>query len=205
MAKWNTNFERQDISHDETTNFFTVKAHGQRGKQHKVHFGDKNNPPNCTCYDWKKHLLPCVHFCAVFRLIPGWTWEQLSVKYNPVFSLDAVCIQPIQLPSCSEQSEEIHTPFHATVSYDPLTERKRSKRKSYIGKCIASLKSLIDVVYTLQDVSYLEKLEQSLMQTLREARQRRPQEDGIVILDEPTASHRGQKTTPASSRTHLTQ
>ncbi|KAI8517503.1 hypothetical protein Bbelb_035200 [Branchiostoma belcheri] len=59
---------------------------------HTVNFetSSTNNMPSCTCREWAKHKMPCKHFCAIFTLEEGWTWDKLSPAYrdNPLFSLD---------------------------------------------------------------------------------------------------------------------
>ena len=34
--------------------------------------------------------MPCKHFCAIFQIVPGWSWKRLPVTYrkNPLFLLD---------------------------------------------------------------------------------------------------------------------
>jgi len=44
----------------------------------------------CDCLDWRRHYLPCKHFCAIFRLYDEYSWDFLLVTYrdSPVFRLD---------------------------------------------------------------------------------------------------------------------
>lgn len=69
---------------------FTVASESEEGKSYKLSFGMENRLPSCECQDWRRHKLPCKHFCAIFKYIPGWTWQQLSPSYRdlPLLKLD---------------------------------------------------------------------------------------------------------------------
>ena len=57
---------------------------------HELYLGDKYAFPTCTCKDWKKFLMPCKHFLAVFEHVPGVPWNSLGEIYtkSPFFSID---------------------------------------------------------------------------------------------------------------------
>ncbi|XP_065061283.1 uncharacterized protein LOC135688380 [Rhopilema esculentum] len=72
---------------------------------HLLLFGDENNMPHCSCYDWRTSAYPCKHFFAVFEHYPAWSWEALPTSYkNSVFLiLDETFDFPVM------RSEEIST------------------------------------------------------------------------------------------------
>ena len=68
---------------------FQVKSMSKEG-YHKICLGDKHALPTCTCKDWKKFLMPCKHFLAVFEHAEGVSWNSLSKIYtsSPFFTID---------------------------------------------------------------------------------------------------------------------
>lgn len=72
---------------------FRVKSETQEDQSYELAFGSDDSLPSCQCDDWRRYKLPCKHFCAVFQKVPGWTWQQLSLKYreHPLLNLDATC------------------------------------------------------------------------------------------------------------------
>ena len=68
---------------------FQVKSMSKEG-YHKVCLGDKHALPTCTCKDWKKFLMPCKHFLAVFEHAQGVSWNSLGEIYtaSPFFTID---------------------------------------------------------------------------------------------------------------------
>ncbi|XP_071498505.1 uncharacterized protein [Diadema antillarum] len=63
---------------------------GDKSQAHRVSFGSEDKFPSCSCSYWSRCLLPCKHFCAIFRHVEGWSWDQLCESYrdNPLFCLD---------------------------------------------------------------------------------------------------------------------
>lgn len=93
-----------------TEGYFLVKSEIQEGKAYTVHFGTDAIFPSCQCNDWKRHKLPCKHFCAIFKHIPGWTWHQMSKRYigHPLLNLDSMHQTTSQLSGNTEiQSQTI--------------------------------------------------------------------------------------------------
>lgn len=86
---------------------FVVRSETEQGKTYQLSFGIEDRLPSCQCDDWKRHKLPCKHFCTIFKCVPGWTWEQLSQTYRelPLLNLDAACISA-QTACCDERSEQ---------------------------------------------------------------------------------------------------
>ena len=65
-------------------------------KTYPVRSGNKSKYPSCQCLEWRKHRLPCKHFCAIFQHTQ-WKWESLSLLYknNPLFCLHDFCFASI--------------------------------------------------------------------------------------------------------------
>lgn len=89
-------------------NIFSVQNQTSQEK-HQVNFGKDDEMPSCTCMAWQRHLLPCQHFCAVFTLVPGWSWENLSAAYmnNPLFIFDEVCLGQSGIVPADIQDKEV--------------------------------------------------------------------------------------------------
>ena len=52
--------------------------------------GSDEQFPSCECVDFKQHYLPCKHIFAIFKVIPGYSWNSLPACFtnSPLFSLD---------------------------------------------------------------------------------------------------------------------
>ena len=52
---------------------------------------DKYSFPTCTCHDWRKHLMPCKHFLALFEQKTGISWNLLGDfhRKSPYFNIDS--------------------------------------------------------------------------------------------------------------------
>ncbi|XP_042288518.1 uncharacterized protein si:dkey-31c13.1 isoform X2 [Thunnus maccoyii] len=173
-------------------------------QQYSVSFGSESRMPSCTCKDWQENLLPCKHFCAVFNLVPGWSWDSLCLAYreNPLFMLDEVCLghsvdgsdtsvpsyagchSTVTKPSNSEQ--QTHAGFHSpesssssTVLTNPRTKAQKRQR------CDSLLKELADKVYHLQDGSYMDRVIEKLEDLLEDVRQHTPHHGPFALSYTP--------------------
>nr|XP_054758565.1 uncharacterized protein LOC129264676 [Lytechinus pictus] len=88
---------------------FVVK--GDRNQAHQVFFGNEERYPSCTCSYWTKLYLPCKHFCAIFRHVPGWSWDQLGAAYrdNPLFLLDGDVLMVSDPKKLSQEVQKLAT------------------------------------------------------------------------------------------------
>ncbi|XP_058605729.1 uncharacterized protein LOC131523397 isoform X2 [Onychostoma macrolepis] len=181
-------------------NIFIVQSQTSQEK-HQVNFGKDDEMPSCTCMDWRRHLLPCQHFCAVFTLVPGWSWENLSAVYrnNPLFTFDEVCLgQFATLPadlqgkevlkknqendtnlettreSCTSSPERCPSPAAPSETF--LTTPKAEKRE----KCGTLLKEISELTCHIQDGTFLDSVTNRLSYLLEDIRQHTPHDD---ILD----------------------
>ena len=57
---------------------------------YKVFLGSDDQFPTCECVDFKQHCLPCKHIFAIFKVVPGYSWNSLPACFSnsPLFSLD---------------------------------------------------------------------------------------------------------------------
>jgi len=57
---------------------------------YRVTFGDELEFPMCTCYDWKKYLVPCKHMLAICKNIDGESFNSIGSRYltSPHLTLD---------------------------------------------------------------------------------------------------------------------
>ena len=53
---------------------FQIKSMSKEG-YYKVYLDDKRAFSTCSCKDWKKLLMPCKHFLAVFEHAQGVSWN----------------------------------------------------------------------------------------------------------------------------------
>ena len=52
--------------------------------------GSDDQFPACECVDFKQHCLPCKHIFAIFKVVPGYSWNSLPACFSnsPLFNLD---------------------------------------------------------------------------------------------------------------------
>ncbi|XP_063963483.1 uncharacterized protein LOC129272614 isoform X1 [Lytechinus pictus] len=107
---------------------------------HTLRFGEGAVMPHCTCRDWQTHLLPCKHFCAVFRHFESWQWENMSSLYhnNPIFALDDAFIV----------SMETHAPKDSE-------DDSEARRKEALQECMDATRAINAAVKRLSDASHI--------------------------------------------------
>ncbi len=156
--------------------------------RYSVKFGDDTTPPSCSCEDWDKFHLPCKHFCVIFRCVKDVGWSDLSANYinHPSFQLDMDCLLNTgmteeKIPEAATEPEETHE----EQIYLPLPARKPTVRRSLIQKCVNSLKTITDMVYTLKDTEFLEELDCDLTSLISSVKCHVPNECGIELLVTP--------------------
>ena len=81
--------DSNDIQVTETNRLFKVKS-SSKEIFHQLDLGDKYSFPTCTCHDWKKHLMPCKHFLALFEHKTGISWNSFGDIYrkSPYFNIN---------------------------------------------------------------------------------------------------------------------
>ena len=78
-----------DIQVIEANRLFKVKSCSKE-VFHQLDIGSKYSFPTCICHDWKKHLMPCRHFLALFGHKTGISWNSFGDIYRelPYFNTD---------------------------------------------------------------------------------------------------------------------
>ncbi|XP_051723291.1 uncharacterized protein LOC127498220 isoform X4 [Ctenopharyngodon idella] len=195
-------FNARDIT-SAGENVFSVHSQISQ-EEHLVNFGKGDEMPSCTCMDWRRHLLPCQHFCAVFTLVPGWSWENLSTAYrnNPLFTFDEVCLghsRTVPLTSADLQVEELlkknqennNSPEGDSCTSSPerspspaapsetilITPSVKAEKRE---KCATLLKEISDLTCHVQDGTFLDSVTGRLTDLLEDLRRHIPHDD---ILD----------------------
>jgi len=135
---------------------FLVAARGGR-PPHEVVFGDQYTCCSCTCQSFQRTQLLCVHFCAVFRTFPDWTFERVSPLYtqSPLLTLDEDILQA--------GASSVPPTSNSTASETNLASPSRLKLlKSEKQKSRELLRSVFEMTYSLSDVALLQNLVQRL-------------------------------------------
>ena len=126
-------------------------------KKHTVNFGTSDNSTlACSCKDWKKWHIPCKHFFAVFRWVPGWNWNNLPLEYRnsaylatdnsaieDYLAMQGVCDfnKSVSEDAAVSSSEQFHhdddtssSVTHSEVASDPVpTKNVRKSTFMYTG------------------------------------------------------------------------
>ena len=177
-----------------TVSSFLVKGHTfqQDSKErnvYKVFLGSNEQFPSCECVDFKQHCLPCKHIFAIFKVIPGYSWNSLPACFinSPLFSLDVsvysedpkqnleynICVSPVHENDvvANDQMADNEVPLFETTEGTTNPELPSSKAAQItlpppvkgelktIDPLAVSLKSKLQL---LQDFSYLCKDKASL-------------------------------------------
>ena len=118
---------------------FQVKSMSKEG-YHKVCLGDKHALPPCTCKDWKKFLMPCKHFLAVFEHAQDVSCNSLSEIYtsSPFFTID-VYVFGIREPFALD-IENTEDPLLGSSSLQDETSKKILKQTKW-RETLANLRS----------------------------------------------------------------
>ncbi|XP_066303195.1 uncharacterized protein [Branchiostoma lanceolatum] len=178
---------------------FHVKSASSQSRQyHKVNFeASTNNMPSCTCKDWSKHKLPCKHFCAIFKLEEGWSWENLSVAYrnNPLFSLDSTFL-PTSTTSTDETPQEDSSPLITAAEppspptssptpsqpiYCDLPVKRPSRVRKLQRECASLLHEMTNMTYNLQDEVYLASVKEELSSMMEEMMAHAPHDKALPL------------------------
>ena len=91
--------------------FSTLSHKYGYNERYMKNFGDEDNVPSCTCWDWKPSTYPCKYFFAIFQKFPAWQWNALSPLYSksPFLTLDK--IEHNEFLKSTEDEEEHVTNF----------------------------------------------------------------------------------------------
>ncbi|XP_072315590.1 uncharacterized protein [Eucyclogobius newberryi] len=183
------------------------QATSEDGECHySLWLGSDSRPPYCSCFDWKRHRLPCKHMCAVLRT-PNAGWDQLGKCYrdNPIFQLDAAVIDGTWNPTPSDQTptqtqtiptdelEESETDDAETTcdaddadgDADPPEDdlppscKRKSPPDGARERCVVLLKSLLEQMDAVEDESVLLQYQRQLEDMQADLRSKTPPSDRL--------------------------
>ena len=178
---------------------FQVKSMSKEG-YHKVHLGDKHVFPTCTCKDWKKFLMPCKHFLAVFEHAQGVSWNSLSKIYisSPFFTIDfdvfgikepvALDIENTEDPllgssflqdETSKENFETNKMERNVSKFEELTVKKEKVKLDF--SCREIMKEIKSLSYIIYNHNALENLKQRLTEARDEFTHYAPTDHGLVV------------------------
>jgi len=135
---------------------FIVPARGIR-PFHDVVFGSESVCCSCTCQSFQRTQLLCVHFCAVFRAFPEWSFDRVSPIYtrSPLLLLDDDLLHAAA--SSTTMTADVMSPEPKLSSPGVLKVLKSERQRAR-----SLLQEVFDMTYTVSDVTLLQKLVRSL-------------------------------------------
>lgn len=160
------------------------------GEKYCINLGDDNNLPSCTCFDWKKHLIPCKHMLAIFKSTKE-SFLSLSGRYlnSPHLTIDYEEIGLVgreieDETKIQDIDETVHS--YATVEtveendiFKDLPERKIPKLSSG-NRCREVIKEIKSLSY-LMDEEDLDIMEKELNDVLQFASSKVKKDNGFII------------------------
>lgn len=198
--------ERMPYAHlhvqDEGDGKFLVQSETSSSKKYAVTFGDEKSLPWCECRDWRRHRLPCKHFCSIFTQIQEWDWDKLSKTYrnNPLFSLDETCLfneankinekdnrheqddhkeqdnafNDIYNDDNNHHKEEIH--------FKDLPPRKRTINNILLSEARGMLKEMLGWTYLVKDKDNIQRFHSEIHKLHLSLKGLVPSDDGLPII-----------------------
>lgn len=174
--------------------------------QYLVTFGDERSLPSCTCFDWRKYLIPCKHMLAVIKLRNEFTFDSLGSKYldSPFFTIDYKEIGIPAFPSVSDKNitEDVVFPEICSIdnaapckddgTFDNLPTAKYPK-KTAANKCREMLKEITSFTYSVHDEETLNVLARELSDVLQLISSKAEVDYGLVI-EQPKSTLRTNST-----------
>ncbi len=161
---------------------FSVKSASDECITYRVCFNE-NGMPDCECFDWKRHHLPCKHFCAIFHQFKNYSWDTMAPDYKDslYFKLDedivGVHVESDSHDFVSIQSEDIET--EPQVLSDVLDEDKTAIHKAI--QCREILQQLTNLTYLSEDTLSLHTLHTNLIKMYTEFSKSIPAESGLLL------------------------
>ena len=188
--------DSNDIQVIERNRLFKVKS-SSKEIFHQLDLGDKYSFPTCNCHDWKKHLMPCKHFLALFEHKTGISWNPLGDfhRKSPYFNIDSEAFG---------LDADTSTLYPAVDNYDVSTDISLSKEKprennisieNYresllpVNKpkcktdldCREILKQLKSLTYIITDAATLKELKENLIDVRDKFSKHAPVDHGLVV------------------------
>lgn len=134
---------------------FQVPARGSR-PPHEVIFGSETVCCSCSCQSFQRTQLLCIHFCAVFRAVPSWTFDHVSPIYtqSPLLTLDEG-ILAAGMSTTRTMDAVPSSPAVTTVNTEKLLKSERQKARTL-------LRDMFEMTFRVDDVTVLRRLVDSL-------------------------------------------
>ena len=114
----------------ERENKYAVPSETEEDRMDLVYFGDDNTLPSCTCFEWKRHSIPCKHIMAVFEHIEGMSWFSLGKGYREsVFfkiNNEVLGLEEEKAKGCFKEERQVEDKKEEEVNVqDPITETSK--------------------------------------------------------------------------------
>ncbi|XP_028402994.1 uncharacterized protein LOC114525772 [Dendronephthya gigantea] len=178
----------------------------ERRWQWRTSFGsDSDDSPSCDCYDWERQRLPCIHFFAIFRNYPSWSFEKLPKSYteSQFLTVDRVGFKPIIESSRNEENSQLNQedplqPNEALENENQATKnekdvtptlvdelkRKPSSHRTEAARCrekLGQIKNLTYVAEGWENANVLNQVKVKLDECYKLLTDASPKENGLVL------------------------
>lgn len=156
--------------------------------------------PSCECFDWRRHHLPCKHFCAIFHHYEDYDWGSLPTDYknSPFFALDEVVIGE---STKNEKHGDTEHPTDASNEAGTCTEfDERSAAAHKAASCRELLTLINDSTYLTEDLEALNQLHSCLNDAYSALLQSTPSCGGILLNREKVRGKRRRAADAASGQ-----
>ena len=144
--------------------------------------GDNQTQPSCECEDWRRHKLPCKHFCLLF-IKDHIKWSDLSSNYtNSVyFKLDD---RVVSMPQRQENNTSTIVVSEAAHMITPKTYAPATPAKSPVSShshmktdCLDAISQIRTLLHSIPDDSQeITTVRRSLLQCVEEL-------NGVAVTD----------------------
>ena len=170
--------------------------------KYSIYLGDDHTLPSCTCFDWKKHLIPCKHMMGVFKHSAGISWLSLGKDYREsVFfkidyevlgledeTVDKTFKEIEKVNEKNPSNKPLQEPPHPTLPEDNLVFSELPKRvsstKTKASHCREILHQIKSLTFVVDDMDALEQLGEELRSSFEKLKQAAPTDFGLTLEDE---------------------
>ena len=190
---------------------FHVNSMSSEG-YHEVYLGDKYAFPTCPCKDWKKFLMPCKHFLAVFEHVLGVSRNSLGEIYtkSSFFSIyyEVFGLNKVTQSSVGSQEDKKVKHEDPVLQNDQLTEvgnKKQfitdkdlkdtpvnEKNCKIVLPCREMLKQIDTMTYIVDHSTSVEELRKNIIEMRDSFAKYTPTDHGLVI-ENPKAKQKFEK------------
>ncbi|XP_065658459.1 uncharacterized protein LOC136082971 [Hydra vulgaris] len=161
---------------------FKVKSE-KNDNTYEVFFGDELRMPSCSCFDWKKNLLPCKHMLAVTTKYKI-SWDSFGTQYkNSVFlnlDFDVMGSRTVKSESMSIK-EPCPVDDPSQLSNIPIKSYPKQGKASICRELLNQIKSL---TYLIESQEVFDQLEERLQTALKDCEESTCKDHGLVVEHE---------------------